>query len=314
MNSSADKRHRLLLVVVAIVLPAETDLTVLDVEQAIVGDGDAVGIAADVVEHLLGSGERALGIDHPFGSFVQAPDNGQKACALAAGSPGARRRTAACRRRRPSEDTSGTSGGTGGTGPGPAGRSPAGRRSSGCRRARVRRRARHNADADDAAVLSPGVEHGEEADLGAQVLGIGGDGAQGLGRGPEQNAVDHLLVLVSDGGDLFRHGEHDVEVLGVEKFGLAVLDPLGAGQGLALWDSGDRGSELIADALVAALIALFEVAAERGRAAHLDRGHDAPLRGGHRRAMLLAIGFAVAAEDIRHFQLRALHRPGAQKY
>ena len=64
---------------------------------------------------------------------------------------------------------------------------------------------------------------------------------------------------------------------------------------------------------VAALIALLEVAAESRRAAHLDRGHDAPLRRGHRRAMLLSIGFAVAAEDIRHFQLRAIHGPGAQK-
>ena len=49
-------------------------------------------------------------------------------------------------------------------------------------------------------VLAPGVEHGEEADLGAQVPGIGRDRAQGLGRRAEQDAVDDLLVLVGDGG------------------------------------------------------------------------------------------------------------------
>jgi len=37
-------------------------------------------------------------------------------------------------------------------------------------------------------ILSPSVEHGEEADLGAEMFGIGSDGGQGLGRGSEQNA------------------------------------------------------------------------------------------------------------------------------
>ena len=31
-------------------------------------------------------------------------------------------------------------------------------------------------------VLPPGVQHGDEPDLGAEMLGIGGDGAQRLGR------------------------------------------------------------------------------------------------------------------------------------
>ena len=42
-------------------------------------------------------------------------------------------------------------------------------------------------------VLAPSVEHGEKADLGTQVLGIGGDGASSLRRGPEQNAIEHSL-------------------------------------------------------------------------------------------------------------------------
>ena len=39
-------------------------------------------------------------------------------------------------------------------------------------------------------VLAPGVEDGQEADLGPEVLGVGGDLPQGLGGGPEQEAVD----------------------------------------------------------------------------------------------------------------------------
>ena len=49
--------------------------------------------------------------------------------------------------------------------------------------------------------LAPGVEHGDEADLGAEMLGIGGDRAQRLGRRPEQDGVDRLLVLEGDLGD-----------------------------------------------------------------------------------------------------------------
>ena len=53
--------------VMAVVAPAEADLTVLDGEEAVVGDGDAVGVAAEVVEDLVGAGEGALGVDDPLG-------------------------------------------------------------------------------------------------------------------------------------------------------------------------------------------------------------------------------------------------------
>ena len=104
-----------------------------------------------------------------------------------------------------------------------------------------------------------------------------------------------------------------MEVLAVEKFGLAVLDPFSASQRLTL-GAVAIATGSVTNALMAALIALFDLSAESRRAAHLDGGHDASLRRRHRRAMLFSIGFAVAAEDVRHFQLRAIHGPAAQKY
>ena len=65
--------------------------------------------------------------------------------------------------------------------------------------------------------------------------------------------------------------------------------------------------------LMAALIAAFEVTTERLGAARLDGGHDTSLLCGHRRAMLVAIGLAVTAEHIRHFQLGTIHGPAGQK-
>ena len=138
------------------------------------------------------------------------------------------------------------------------------------------------------------------------MLGVGRDGLQGFCRGLEENAVDHLLVLVGDRGDLFRHGEDHMKIRDLEKFGLPLLDPLRPGQTLA-FGAVSIAAAIERIAFVAALIAAFEVAAEHGRAAHLDGGHDAPLRHRHRRAMLLSISFSVAAEHVRHFQLRTVH-------
>ena len=51
-----------------------------------------------------------------------------------------------------------------------------------------------------------------DADPRAEVLGIGCDGEQGLGRSLEQDAVNDALVLVGDIGDPCGQREHDVEI------------------------------------------------------------------------------------------------------
>lgn len=144
-------------------------------------------------------------------------------------------------------------------------------------------------------ILAPAVQHREEADLGAQMSGIGGDGAQRLGGGAEEKAVGKRLVLISDGGIGFRQREDDVEVLRVEKLGATILQPLRAGQRLAA-GTMPVAATVEGDAPVAALIACFDVPAERGGPAQFDRRHDAMLGGQQRRIMLSAIGVAIAAE------------------
>jgi hypothetical protein len=95
---------------------------------------------------------------------------------------------------------------------------------------RLRRPGRRNAGGDGATGSIPTCGGREEADLRTQMFGIGGDGAQGFSGGSEENAVDHLLVLPGNRGNLLGNGEHHVEVLAVEQFGLPTLDPLGARQ------------------------------------------------------------------------------------
>src|SRR5215470_2925643 len=64
---------------------------------------------------------------------------------------------------------------------------------------------------------------------------------------------------------------------------------------------------IVRGSLVTTAVAAFEMTAQSSGATDLDGGHDASLRSRERPFVLLTIGFAVAAEDVRHFQLRALH-------
>ena len=118
-------------------------------------------------------------------------------------------------------------------------------------------------------VLAPGVQHGDQPDLGAEMLGIGGDDAQRLGRRLEQDAVDDGLVLEGDLGDRRRHGEDDVEVGHRQQLGLPVRQPLGTGQPLAL-RTVPVAAGVVGDADLPAVGALLDMAAQRRRAAGLD--------------------------------------------
>ena len=49
--------------------------------------------------------------------------------------------------------------------------------------------------------LIPGVQHTEEADLRAEMLGIAGDFEKGFRTGTKQKIVDDLLVLRASGAN-----------------------------------------------------------------------------------------------------------------
>jgi hypothetical protein len=60
------------------------------------------------------------------------------------------------------------------------------------------------------------------------MFGIGGDGDQRLGGGPEQEVVDGGLVVERDGADRGRQGEDDVIVGNRQQLPLALGQPLKA--------------------------------------------------------------------------------------
>ena len=62
---------------------------------------------------------------------------------------------------------------------------------------------------------------------------IGRDGNESLGRGGEQQAIDLGLVLIRDGADLRRQGEHHMIIGDWQQLGFARREPLGGGSPLA---------------------------------------------------------------------------------
>jgi hypothetical protein len=138
------------------------------------------------------------------------------------------------------------------------------------------------------------------------VLGISGDGEQALRCGFEQDTIELSLVLIGNGCYLFWDGKDHVEVRGVQQFRLTILQPLSPRERLA-FGTMSIGTGVISVALMAALVALFQMAAKNSSPADLDRSHDTALRHRHRSAVLQRIICAVAAQNIRYFQARANH-------
>ena len=57
--------HDLLLAARSVVLPAEGDAILLERDETMVGDGDAMGVTSEVVKNVLRSSEGWLGVDDP---------------------------------------------------------------------------------------------------------------------------------------------------------------------------------------------------------------------------------------------------------
>ncbi len=57
--------HGLFAIAVGVIAPVKAHVLSVEINQAVVGDGNLVGVASEVGQHLCGAGERGFGIDHP---------------------------------------------------------------------------------------------------------------------------------------------------------------------------------------------------------------------------------------------------------
>ena len=148
-------------------------------------------------------------------------------------------------------------------------------------------------------ILSPGVEHSEEAGGHTQTLRIGGNGEQGFGGGVEKDVVNEFAVVEGNGGDGLGQSEDDVKVIGGQQFGLSLLQPFGARQPLALWAVAVPAGTIVSVGVLAVVAPFFNVAQLRSPAG-LDGLHQAVLIQGHRVGQ--PVGGAVLSKDVGQLQ------------
>jgi len=74
-------------------------------------------------------------------------------------------------------------------------------------------------------ILAPGVEDGEESDLGSKMFGIGGHLGKRLGNSAEQQVVEFNGILPDECVEFMGQREYDVKVAGRQQFLLSSIDP-----------------------------------------------------------------------------------------
>jgi hypothetical protein len=156
-------------------------------------------------------------------------------------------------------------------------------------------------------LLTPGVQHGEEAEFCAEVSRVASDFEKSFRTGAEQQIVDDFLILQDQWGELRRKCEDHMDVARREKFSLTCGDPAFAGRGLTLRAVSIAAAVVGDGGTMPAAGAFIEMTAESGGAT--------PRNGQQHFDMLpaepLAISFdessSRAADEIGHLEGRPAH-------
>jgi hypothetical protein len=149
--------------------------------------------------------------------------------------------------------------------------------------------------------LPPRVQDAEEPDLRSQMFRICRNRLQSFGCSPKQQIVHLAFILEGQCGQLCRQREHDMEIFAIQKFSLTFFQPLGPGEGLAFGAMSVR-ARVVGVTLVAALITLFEMTAERRGTATFDGAQYPLLPHGQRFGMRSAKRIAMGAHNIGDFK------------
>jgi hypothetical protein len=298
--------------VIRVVFPVKADTAVFQSAKPVVGDGDAMSVARQILEHAPGTAEGRLDVNHPFevsGFFTQGLERGRfRQIAKLAGemelafakslSQGEQEKFAEqaaenfIRKEEgilPAGDPAGAVGGEASAG--------------------------HDAMqvGMEMQILTPSVQHGEEADGGAEVSGVGGNSEQSFRSGLKQDGIDLSLVLKRQAADLLGNSEHDVEIGDGQKLRLPLGEPLGAGRSLALGAAAIATRVEYFDAMPAPVALIEMTTQDRGPAVPnvsarfplLARQHGVPA------SQEIAL---VGAEDIGQFQPMLFHHFGGMRW
>ena len=71
------ERHHSFVIAMGVISPAESDLVVGEGDQAMVGDGDAMRVAGEIAEDMMGTAEGWFGIDDPVLTEQRAQESAE---------------------------------------------------------------------------------------------------------------------------------------------------------------------------------------------------------------------------------------------
>jgi len=217
--------HQFLLAASRIILPAECDLAVIEAHQPVIGYGDAVSVARQIMQHVLRPTKRWFELDPPkmsmkrmqkgmehffIGERPESTRQAKLAClestlktvdkfaAKQAAEHAAREEEAAVTRIDPSRVIKGQTA-----------------RGDDAMNMRVKEQ-----------VLSPGVKHTEKADFRTQVFGIPCDFQESGGTGSKQETVQELLIVEEQWAQCVGQSKDHMHVTNRQEFALARVQPL----------------------------------------------------------------------------------------
>ncbi len=298
------ERHRPFPVAVSAVSPAEGDVAIGKGNQAMIGNGHSMGIAAQVAEHIFRAAKRPFAVHHPL-MAEQLTDKGVERLrvrkVLKAAVEAERAFCESVLQGRPelaSEDA-------------PEDFFRKKETMVWTDPARViEGESAGGSDAMDVGMmfhfLTRGMEHAEEADLGAETFGIASDLDQRCSAGAEQQTVDDFLVLQCQGCQETRHRENDVSVGRGKELLTTPLDPAQPGVGLAL-GAVPVTTRVVGDALITTAGTLIQMPAESGRAATGDCPQNLQMLAGEPMSAALDELLPRCADDIGHLQRWSAH-------
>ena len=296
--------HQPLLVAVSRVAPAKGHVALGESNQPAVGNGDTMGIGAQIAQHMFRPAERPLGVDDP----VVAKQDPKPSC------EGARFR----KRYEMSVELecTGMKGGLeagdklaaedtaeyfDGKEEGSVRGDPAGV---------IRSEAAGGQHAVDMGMmlqsLIPGMEHAEETDLRAEVTRIAGDLQQGGSTGAKQQVIDQPFILQCERSQFPWQGEDGVHVAGGQQLTLPRLEPAQAGVALTL-GAVPVSARVVRDGSMSAVRALIAMSTQRGGAAACDGQQQLFVLSVDPLTTALNEGLSCATNDIGHLQRRPVH-------
>ena len=289
------ERHHAAPVAVSVVLVTKAHRIVGETDEPVIGDGDAMGVAAEIVEHLRGAGEGTLGVDHPVG-FVQGIEQTALLAWLAeccAGSSKFQRATVKQAREAGDELATKDLGERFDREEKPASRGDpvavGGECAGGHQAMQVQVLGER---------LAPGVQHEGSGDVAAEPARVGAELGELVRNTLEEQRIECARIALRERVLYMRQGEDEMEVRHRQEFGAPGGEPAFLGPCLAL-----RAVAVAAGVVVVAKfctrVTALDMATECVGATRLDCAHRSILHGSQ--CVCGLIRRAKAREELRQF-------------